>query len=104
MDIIAEHYEEVVKPTWNAAGRCKAVTEEIMNAALGVAGEAGEVADVIKKSFFHTEKNRREDLKEEIGDVYYYLAVLQHLYGLDTEEILAINKAKLFKRHEVEVG
>ncbi len=101
MDALTKHCQEVVNPTWNYAGRCRDVQDETMNAALGIAGEGGEVADVIKKTFFHAEKSRREELKLELGDLMYYTAKLMNLYGFTLDEILEANKAKLFERYNV---
>lgn len=44
--------------------------------ALGLAGEAGEVADHIKKAVYHQQGIDREHLRKEIGDVCWYLAAL----------------------------
>jgi NTP pyrophosphatase (non-canonical NTP hydrolase) len=73
-----------------------------MNAVLGLAGEAGEVADQVKKWQYHTEKSfefHREKLVSELGDVYFYLLKLQDLTGITTEECIAANRAKLESRH-----
>ncbi|MBX4181763.1 hypothetical protein KW807_02770 [Candidatus Parcubacteria bacterium] len=102
VDLIKKHIKEVVNETWNNANRCEDVKDEIMNAALGLAGEAGEVVDVLKKMFYHRPKNRRDELMVEMGDVYYYMGKLQDLFGFTTEEILEANKVKLFERYEVE--
>ena len=100
-DPLLKHCKEVVNPTWNYAGRCKDFRDEVMNTALGIAGEGGEVADVIKKTFFHAEKYRCEELKLELGDLLYYTSKLMDLYGLTLDEILEANKAKLFERYQV---
>ncbi len=67
--------------------------------ALGVGGEAGEVLEIIKKG---NRPGREVDvvhLKEEIGDVLWYLAVLADYYDLDLEEIAVENLEKLEKRY-----
>lgn len=96
------HLEEVVNVTWNYARRCETWQDHVMNAALGLGGEAGEVVDVHKKWFFHKDKNRHDELINEIGDLYYYLAKLQELHGITMEECLAANRAKLFERYEID--
>ena len=67
--------------------------------ALGVAGEAGEVAEIIKKGFRPGKTVDVEHLKEEIGDVLWYLAVLADTYDLDLEEIALDNLEKLALRY-----
>lgn len=67
--------------------------------ALGVGGEAGEVMEIIKKGFRPGREVDVPHLKEEIGDVLWYLAVLADTYDLDFEEIALYNIEKLQKRY-----
>lgn len=94
-----QHLDEVVNVSWNFAGRLRDRQDEISNAAMGLASESGEVLDEHKKLFYHKEKDRREKIVDEIGDVYFYLLKLQELHGITTEEVLAANRAKLTARH-----
>lgn len=72
--------------------------DQTLNMACGVAGEGGEIVDVIKKAMFQGHHLDVEHLKEEIGDILYYITNLATLYGLDMEECLQINYDKLLKR------
>jgi len=102
MSELQNHLDEVVNVCWDYAGRLEGRKDHIINAVLGLAGEAGEVADLHKKMFYHTPKDDRdykESLKHELGDVYFYLLKVQDLYGFTTDEILAANRAKLSSRH-----
>jgi len=67
--------------------------------ALGVGGEAGEVMEIIKKGHRPGKEIDIPHLKEEIGDVLWYLAVLGDTYGLDFNEIAMENIDKLQKRY-----
>lgn len=70
----------------------------LINGALGLAGECGEVVDIIKK---HTQYNKELDvkhLKEEIGDIMFYLAMILNDIDSSFEEILLNNQIKLDKR------
>lgn len=100
---LQKHLNEVVNRTWNRWGRCDTHEKEVMNAVLGLAGEAGESADVVKKMFFHSAKKDKEEqllnLKKELGDVYFYLLKLQELFGITTDEVLQLNREKLLERH-----
>ena len=73
--------------------------EILTNAALGLSGEAGEVSDHLKKNLFQNHPLSQEHLKEELGDVLWYIA--QGAVALDTtmEEIAQINVDKLKKRY-----
>lgn len=66
---------------------------------LGVAGEAGEVADLIKKHLGHGHTLDRNKLANELGDVLWYVGVLAYMAGFSLSEIAEINKAKLVSRY-----
>lgn len=67
--------------------------------ALGLAGEAGEVADLLKKSLFHGHQVDPATLRKELGDVLWYIAALATMSGLTLEEIAAANIEKLRRRY-----
>lgn len=75
--------------------------------ALGIAGEAGEVADKWKKIFaYHNGKVTDEDKKElgkEIGDTLWYLATFAKSIGLSLDDIAQQNLAKLADRKQRDV-
>lgn len=66
--------------------------------ALGLCGEAGEVADLIKKGVFHQQGIDKDKLKKELGDVLWYLAALCTELGWTMEEVMALNIEKLKAR------
>ena len=72
---------------------------ELLNGALGLTGEAGEVADMIKKHIFHGHNLDKEDLVKEIGDVCWYVALLTTAIGEDLESIMSKNIEKLKTRY-----
>lgn len=72
---------------------------ELINGALGLTGEAGEVADMIKKYIFHRHNLDKEELVKELGDVCWYVALLSYVIGVPLEEILSTNIEKLKKRY-----
>lgn len=72
----------------------------LVNAAMGLCGESGEVCDIIKKHVFQGHKDLNKDkLIEEAGDVAWYLAMLATSLGVPLEEILQGNIDKLKKRY-----
>jgi NTP pyrophosphatase (non-canonical NTP hydrolase) len=100
--LFQKHYDEVISKTWNFAGRCRTPEDHVANAGFGLAGEAGEVADQIKKWLYHTEKPfefHREKLVSELGDVFFYLIKFMQLTGITVEEALHDNARKLASRH-----
>ena len=72
---------------------------ELLYGALGLTGEAGEVADSIKKVIFHGHKSDYEALVKELGDVCWYIALLCHAIGVPLEEVMSRNIEKLEKRY-----
>lgn len=66
---------------------------------LGIAGEAGEVADLIKKEYFHQHTRNHMKVLEELGDTLFYLAMTAKYYGWTLEEVAVHNNVKLLKRY-----
>ena len=71
----------------------------ILISALGLAGEAGEVADYMKKVYGHGHEFDPVKLKKELGDVLWYIADVSSKYGFSLDEIAALNIQKLAKRY-----
>ncbi len=67
--------------------------------ALGLNGEAGEVAEKVKKSI-RDDKELGDDLRDEIGDCLWYIARLLDELGYDMSEAAEANIDKLFDRKE----
>ncbi|WP_288893517.1 nucleoside triphosphate pyrophosphohydrolase family protein [uncultured Alistipes sp.] len=71
---------------------------------LGLTGEAGEVADKVKKVIRdgHREftPEKKAEIMKEIGDVLWYCATLSHDLGYDLEEVAQTNVDKLRSRME----
>lgn len=91
---------EYQKETANTAIYPYAGTGDILEfsyLALGLTGEAGEVAEKIKK-YIRDGKIDHDLIIKEIGDVYWYLARLCTAFGVEAETVLAINNAKLADR------
>ena len=78
--------------------------QAIIYPTLGLTGEAGEVANKVKKiirdgSNFKDEKLVSE-IKAEIGDCLWYIAVLASDFGIKLSDIASANLVKLEKRKE----
>jgi NTP pyrophosphatase (non-canonical NTP hydrolase) len=70
---------------------------------LGLAGEAGEVANIVKKiqrdNAGILNDDVRAKLKDELGDVLWYISACADELGLSLREIAEYNVNKLAKRH-----
>lgn len=66
---------------------------------MGLCGEAGEASNIVKKHVFHGHDLDREHLKEELGDVAWYLAAAADAIGVSLNDILQANIDKLYARY-----
>jgi NTP pyrophosphatase (non-canonical NTP hydrolase) len=97
----ADEYQQLAGRTLIDGPDAEYTPTEIMLVwnALGLAGEAGEVADIIKKSVFHRHDLNREALIKELGDVLWYVAALCSKLGVSLDEVMQLNIAKLKARY-----
>jgi len=102
------HFDNVMIKTWNYAKRFALGSDrELLNIVTGLGGETGEVLDVIKKHYCHTDRaledgawqKFRTKLIYELGDVLYYWLMCLNFFGITVEEVVAGNREKLCSRH-----
>ena len=72
---------------------------DLTNVALGLTGEAGEVADLVKKTIYQGHCFDIIKMKEELGDICWYIALACSLCDTDFEDILRGNIEKLKIRY-----
>jgi NTP pyrophosphatase (non-canonical NTP hydrolase) len=70
-----------------------------LHMAVGVAGEAGELLDAIKKAVIYRKPLDRENVVEELGDLEFYMEGLRQGTGITRDETIAANIAKLGVRY-----
>jgi NTP pyrophosphatase (non-canonical NTP hydrolase) len=71
----------------------------LLNGALGLSGEAGEVSDLVKKVFFQGHKLDTAHLAKELGDVLWYVAETATAIGYNLDDIMQMNIDKLRERY-----
>ncbi len=71
----------------------------IQQGIIGAATETGELLDVLKKNMFQDRPIDEINIKEECGDVWFYLTEILAAIDSDIFEIMEINTAKLFRRY-----
>lgn len=71
----------------------------ITNGVLGLAGESGECCDIVKKFKYQGHDLDKDHLKDELGDVLWYLAETASGLGITLEEVALYNLDKLHKRY-----
>lgn len=103
LENINERHQEMVaglaKPGAEIAMQLTPTNAHAWHMATGVAGEAGEVLDLVKKVVAYNKPLDREHLVEELGDVEFYLEGLRQAFNISREEVLQANYEKLGKRY-----
>ena len=71
----------------------------IIHGAMLVSSEAGEVVSEVKRMFAYGKTLDVEHVKEELGDIMWGISLLCHTLGLDLEDVMVTNIAKLEARY-----
>ncbi|MBC8496847.1 MAG: nucleoside triphosphate pyrophosphohydrolase family protein [Anaerolineales bacterium] len=89
-------YQSLASRTAGAGGDGQ---RRLIIAALGLAGEAGEFANIVKKLTAHGHDISPDILADELGDVMWYVAEAATAIGIPLGEIAQNNVDKLRKRY-----
>ena len=89
-------YPAIVNHTMN---KSLSKEEQITNAVIGMCGEVGEVADIIKKHLYQGHDLDIDHLIEELGDVLYYVTLLMIMIDYNMADTMFNNMDKLMKRY-----
>lgn len=73
--------------------------ETVKYLAMKMCEESGEVISLVAKHYYHGKEFNLEKLKEELGDVCFYVANLANTYGVSLADIATENIDKLRARH-----
>ncbi len=71
----------------------------LINAALGLAGESGEFADILKKWQFQGHSKDNAHLAKELGDILWYVAMGCEGLGISMDDVMELNITKLRNRY-----
>ena len=71
----------------------------LLNGALGLCGESGELADLIKKYMMQGHRLDRVHIVKELGDICWYIAETATAIGYNLETIMQMNIDKLKDRY-----
>ena len=75
------------------------IYNRLTNGALGLTGESGEVADLVKKFLYQGHDLDRVRVVEELGDVLWYVALTLDAVGSTMETCMILNIEKLKRRY-----
>ena len=90
-------YQELALRTLNP--EVNSYKDKLINGTLGLAGESGEFAELVKKHLFHGHELDKEKARSELGDIMWYFSLLCHALGIDPESVLEKNILKLKARY-----
>ena len=91
-----DDYQQLAARTLHPA---QTADQRLANAALGLTGEAGEVAEHVKKHLFHGTPLDRDAVAKELGDCLWYLAALAGAIGATLDDVASANVEKLRRRY-----
>lgn len=101
--MIIEHYKIFVssrnKPGDNILNEMDAEKANIAHAAMGIGSEAGEIMTTVKRHFAYNQPLDRVNIKEELGDLLYFMQMLMNATDMTLEQVMMENMAKLEKRY-----
>jgi NTP pyrophosphatase (non-canonical NTP hydrolase) len=75
------------------------VLDKLCLSALGLAGETGEVVDMVKKTLYQGHSIDVDRFVDELGDVLWYFALTCSALGLSIEQVMIANVLKLRQRY-----
>ena len=75
-------------------------TVRLLHGALGAVTESGELADVLKKHIFYGKPLDTINISEEVGDLFWYCAIIADALDDDFESIMRRNIEKLRARYD----
>ena len=88
-----------MESTYSEFVRMLIADKAITNIALGLAGEAGEFANEIRKIEYQGHPMEREKILKELGDVRFYLQAAYDFMGVTDNEVIVGNMEKLTRRY-----
>ncbi|MCB0379145.1 MAG: nucleoside triphosphate pyrophosphohydrolase family protein [Bdellovibrionales bacterium] len=73
--------------------------QRLLHGGIGLATEAGEFLDALKKHVFYGKELDTVNLREEMGDIFWYCAIIADELEVDFKDVMERNIAKLKARY-----
>lgn len=73
--------------------------QRLLHAGIGLATESGEFLDALKKHVFYGKELDKVNLGEEMGDIFWYCAIISDQLGINFADVMDTNIAKLKARY-----
>lgn len=94
-----EFVDSLIKPAGEILSAMTPGQANLIHMALGIAGEAGELVDAIKRNTIYNKPLDLDNVKEELGDLLFYMTGIMIQLEFTIEEVAAANVTKLQKRY-----
>jgi NTP pyrophosphatase (non-canonical NTP hydrolase) len=91
-----DEYQEAARRTINPS---LGERDRLLDAAMGLSEEAGELLGLVRKRAFQSRDVARETLIEELGDTLWCLAIAADSLGITLSDVANANVDKLQRRH-----
>lgn len=95
-DMTANTYHKLAQRT---SSKILTPMGHLLNGSLGLCGESGEFADLVKKHCYQGHDLDREHLAKELGDVLWYVVECANALNYDLADIMNMNIEKLKARY-----
>lgn len=92
-------FNEYQRQAMRTANKALPADEKLLNAVMGMCGEAGEAIDLLKKHRAQGAELDIDRLAKEVGDCLWYIAEFAEASGISLAEIAQRNIAKLKARY-----
>lgn len=94
-----EFVRQLCKPGMDILNELSASDCHRLHMAAGISGEAGEMLDAIKKTVIYRKPLDIANVREEAGDILFYLTGLLDSVSVDLQDVIAENMEKLRLRY-----
>jgi len=94
-----EFVRALAKPGQDIVSEITPLDAHRLHMAIGISGEAGELLDAVKKAVIYRKNLDVANVKEECGDLLFYITGILDSIGMDLDQVIAENMEKLSKRY-----
>lgn len=98
-DPFAAMVQRLAKPGVAICQSLTPLNAHLWHMATGVAGEAGELLDAVKKVAIYNRPIDRDNVIEELGDLEFYMEGIRQTLSIPREQVIAANMKKLGTRY-----
>lgn len=92
---IKEYQQEILRTVPSKMTK----SNKLANFSMGLAGESGEIIDILKKHLYQGHDVNINELASEIGDLAWYLCNIANVFNINLSDVMDANIAKLKARY-----